>query len=230
MSERGGFFEGGAAAAEARDIRALPGADGGGMSAPTPVNPPRRRSKDGAGQQTDQGHHRMAKEMGSLAEDRTPRLTPAKASETSTAACQLKGHSAWRGSAVLIRIGRYRLQLSGTHGALFLQEPDGSLRRACSSECEEDHQSILGAIEACLAQPLRQAQRRTAATLRCLLREGVFGTKAVRPLPNRHRCPNPSVEAPCEDCMGCARNGFRFRVSQPNPVDLAAHRLSETSK
>ena len=199
------------------------------MSGPASLKS-RRRSHSSASQQTDQANLQTARAKGSPSEDRAPRLTPATASVTSTVAYQPKGHSAWQGSAVLIRIGRYRLQLSGTHGALFLQESDGSLRRACSSECEGDHQSILDAIEECLEQPLRPAQRRTAATLRSLLRKGVFGTKAVRPLPNHHRCPNPSVEAPCEDCTGCARIGFRFLVNNPNPADPAAHRLSETPK
>ncbi|MEQ1499177.1 MAG: hypothetical protein ABL914_10985 [Novosphingobium sp.] len=200
------------------------------MSAPTSVNPPHRRLRDGAGQQRDLRPLQMATGMETHAAGPAQLPPPEPTSATSTGLSLPKSHSEWRGAAVTIRTELYMLQLSGKHGVLFRRGSDGLLRRADVSVCAEDHQSLLDAIAECLKQPGFPERQLTAATLRSLLREGIFGTKAVRPLPNHHTCQDPSIEAPCKRCrVGGPENNFRFKITSTR-ADPAAHRLSETSK
>ena len=189
-----------------------------------------RRSRQAVAPKRGPADRRTAKAAESSSAAAAQPLPPAAASSTLASSCPPKSHIEWRGRAVLIRSGQYRLTLSETRGALFRQDADGLLVRADSLVCEADQQSILDAVRECVEQPLRPGRSKTVATLRRLLRAGVFGTSSIRPLPNRRMCPSPCADAPCDGCIGCIRTDFRFPVDETATPGHAPHRLSGDAK
>jgi hypothetical protein len=185
-----------------------------------------RHSPEDAPLRRDRAHRQSAIGLENLPAVPEQQPMPGQAALTSEARPLPKNHIAWTGPAVLIRTGRYRLQLSETHGVLLRRDSDGSWHRADDAVCAEDQRLLTHAIEECLARPLRPARCKTAATLRRLVRAGIFGTTAIRPRPNHHTCPDPSAEAPCVRCTGCSRLGYRFLFDNIGGR-TAAHRLSE---
>lgn len=183
----------------------------------------------------DRARPQTARESESSTADLQQHQQPDSAEMTVTSLSLLKNRIGATIRSVLLRTWQCTSPRSGMPGAPAREKSASQSARADSAVCQGSPQSPRDFDRQSFGYRLRRACGSVWRELRRPPFEaGAPANPALR-APSRHKCPSPSVAAPCDACPagGCARNGFRARLTAEEKAtvrEVFAHRLSENRK